>query len=84
MTSTGAKRKDRELVIAPGLWRMRNGHSARVEARLDIPFTDKAGEDKLYPIWNGMCVECQERCTWRIDGHYAVTGDHAFDLVEAI
>lgn len=67
------------LEIAPGLWRMRNGHTARVEKLLQLPY----GKGKLFPVWKGLCVECNEPKTWNINGTYAAVGKHALDILGA-
>lgn len=70
------------LVIEPGLWRMRNGHTALIEKRIDIPYKEVAtGKPKIYPIWKGVCVECNDPMTWTINGCYAAVGKHRNDIV---
>lgn len=68
--------------IAPGLYLMRNGHTAEITGRLDLPYRDSAGEMKIHPIWNGRCMQCGDRLTWQVGGGYVATGQkHSFDLV---
>jgi hypothetical protein len=70
------------LTITPGLWLMRNGHTAEIVGRLDIPYRDGAtGKAKIYAIWKGRCVECGEYMTWTIGGCYAAVGKHRNDIV---
>lgn len=70
------------LDIVPGLWRMRNGHTAKVEKRIDIPYVETAtGKPKVYPIWKGICVECAEPRTWNVNGTYSPVGKHGYDLL---
>lgn len=65
------------LQIAQGLWQMRNGHTARVESLLQLPY----GDGKKFPVWKGKCVECGEHRTWNINGTYAAHGKHPYDLM---
>lgn len=65
------------LNIAPGEWCMRNGHTAKVEKLLQLPY----GEGKHFPVWKGICVDCNEPKTWNINGTYAAVGKHALDIV---
>lgn len=68
------------LQLAPGDWRMRNGHTARIDRKIDLPY--QKGKKTLYfPIWAGNCVECGEGRTWNINGTYAAVGKHPFDIV---
>ena len=68
------------LTLAPGLWRMRNGHTARVEKRLDLPY--KVGtKHKTFPVWKGVCIECNEPRTWNVNGTYAAVGKHGYDIM---
>jgi hypothetical protein len=61
---------------------MRNGHTARIDAQLDIPYRDGAtGKAKIYSIWKGACVECQAPMTWTLSGRYAAIGKHRNDIV---
>lgn len=69
------------LDISPGLYRMRNGHTANVKSRKDLPYTDSAGLAKVYPIWWGICVECGEPKTWNVNGTYSPVAKHANDLM---
>lgn len=68
------------LVVECGLWQMRNGHIARVEKRIDIPY-ESGGKACLFPVWKGRCLECNDPLTWNINGTYAAIGKHPFDLV---
>lgn len=67
------------LEISPGLWRMRNGHTAKIEKLMQLPY----GKGKLFPVWFGKCVECNEPKTWNIGGTYAAVGKHALDILGA-
>lgn len=65
------------LTLFPGAWRMRNGHTARIEKLLRLPY----GEGKFFPVWKGFCVECNEPKTWNLNGTYAAVGKHDLDIV---
>jgi hypothetical protein len=70
------------LVLSPGLWRMRNGHTANIEKRINIPYKDGvSGKMKVYAIWKGICVDCDVPMTWTINGCYAAVGRHQNDIV---
>lgn len=72
------------LVLAAGLWHMRNGHMALLEKRIDIPYVESAtGKKKIYAIWKGVCVECEVPMTWTINGCYAAIGKHQNDILGA-
>lgn len=73
------------LSLAPGLWNMRNGHTAMIEKRIDLPYTEVAtGKPKIYAIWKGICVECECPMTWTINGCYAAVGKHQNDIVGGV
>lgn len=70
------------LTIVPGLWRMRNGHTAKVIKRIDLPYIETATKKpKVYPIWKGVCIECEEARTWNVNGTYSPVGKHGYDLL---
>lgn len=69
------------LNIIPGLYRMRNGHTAKVEKRIDLPYTDTKGKPQVYPIWKGACVECGDPHTWNVNGTYSPVGQNGCDLM---
>lgn len=70
------------LVLSLGLWRMRNGHTAKLEKQIDLQYTEVAtGKPKIYPIWKGICIECHDPMTWTINGCYAAVGRHQNDIV---
>lgn len=70
------------LTLTPGLWRTRNGHTARLEKRIDIPYREgRTGKQAVYPIWKGICVECNDPMTWTINGCFAAVGRHQNDIV---
>lgn len=66
-----------EWAIIPGNWRMRNGHTA--EVRKILPLVGPHG--KPFPVWSGICIECDEPRTWFMNGFYGAGGDHGYDLV---
>lgn len=68
------------LEIAPGKWRMRNGHIAHITGRKNLRYT-AGGKEKDFPIWVGDCLTCNEHKTWNIGGAYAACGRHALDIV---
>lgn len=70
------------LEVRPGRYLMRNGHTAKIERRIDLPYVDRKGKSKIYPIWKGICVDCGAPMTWTINGCYAAVGRHRSDLVE--
>jgi len=73
-----------ELVLAPGLWKMRNGHTAEVLRRQDIPYTEgNSRKPAIYTVWHGRCLECQTPMSWTINGCYAAVGRHQNDILEA-
>lgn len=65
------------LNIAPGLWKMRNGHIAKIIGTLKLPY----GVGKFFPVWKGVCVECNDPKTWNLNGTYAAVGKHANDII---
>lgn len=67
------------LSLAPGLWRMRNGHTAKLEKLLQLPY----GKNQFFPVWKGICVECNEPKTWNTNGTYAAVGKHDLDILGA-
>lgn len=70
-------------MIEPGRWLMDNGHTARIDRRLDIPFKDvRTGEPRTYSVWCGECEECRAPMTWNINGKYAAAGSHRNDIVK--
>lgn len=70
------------LLLSPGRWEMRNGHTAVLEKRIDLQYVEVATKKpKIYPIWKGTCVECQVPMTWTINGCYAAVGKHQNDIV---
>lgn len=69
------------LKITPGLYRMRNGHTAKVERKVDLPYTDQKGKLQIFPIWKGVCVECSDPHTWNLNGSYSPVGKNGFDLL---
>lgn len=69
------------LQIAPGRWKMRNGHVAEITAGRDLHFV-VSGEQKRFPIWAGRCTECSDPMTWNANGTYAAVGKNPFDLME--
>lgn len=72
------------LTISPGLWRMRNGHTAKIEKQIDLPYKEgSTGKPRVYSIWKGLCVECETPMTWTINGCYAAVGRHRNDIVRA-
>lgn len=73
------------LILAPGLWRMRSGHTAKLEKQIDIPYKEVAtGKPKIYAIWKGLCVDCNDPMTWTINGCYAAVGKHQNDIVGSV
>lgn len=68
------------LQISPGLWRMRNGHTAEVLRAQNLPY----GDGKQFPIWVGKCSDCSEPKTWNLNGTYAAVGKHANDIIGRI
>lgn len=73
------------LVIEPGLWRMRNGHTAKIQKQLDIPYKDgMTGKQKVWKIWKGECIECETPMTWTINGTYAALGRHRNDIISRV
>lgn len=68
------------LEIAPGKWRMRNGHIAHIAHQKNLAYT-VGGKSKMFPIWVGDCLNCKERKAWNINGTYAACGRHALDIV---
>lgn len=68
------------LVIAPGKWRMRNGHTAVVKKLLELPY--KSGtRSRMFPVWSGRCLECNCGMTWNINGTYAAVGKSPYDIL---
>lgn len=71
-----------DLVLSPGLWRMRNGHTANIQRRADIPYRDgRTGKAKVYSIWCGICMECATPMSWTFNGCYAAIGRHRNDIL---
>lgn len=70
-----------KLVISPGLWTMRNGHTAKVDRAIPLHYADAAGRPQIFTVWIGKCVDCNEPKTFNINGTYAVIGKHANDIV---
>lgn len=68
------------LTISPGLWVMRCGHTAQID-KLDYIRYVISGQEKRFPIWKGMCVECNESKTWNENGTYAANGKHQYDIL---
>lgn len=50
---------------------------ANIEKILQLPY----GDGKSFPVWKGVCVECNEPRTWNINGTYAAVGKHGYDLL---
>jgi hypothetical protein len=70
------------LTLERGDWRMRNGHTARLEKLVTLHYEDpRTGAPKRYPIWRGMCLECATPMTWNVNGCYAAHGSHRSDIV---
>lgn len=70
------------LKLAPGDWRMRNGHIARLEKQVNLHYADpRTGGPRSYPIWRGECVNCRTPMTWNINGCYAAAGKHRNDII---
>ena len=70
------------LAIAPGRWRMRNGHIAQITHQKWLEY-ESAGKNAVFPIWFGRCIECNEHCTWNLNGTCAAVGKHAYDILVA-
>lgn len=75
--------KDRStIVMAPGLWMMRNGSVARVKKQLQLPYTETATKaKKVFLVWSGNCECCNSYLTWNENGTHAANGMHPFDIV---
>lgn len=72
------------LTLSPGLWKMRNGHTAKIIRRQDIPYIEGISKKpKIYVVWHGTCVECEAPMSWTINGCYAAVGKHQNDIVRA-
>lgn len=82
MTSAARKIEGAPLVICPGRWHMRNGHTAEIVARKDLIY-QSGGQNKKFPIWKGRCVECNAPMTWNENGTYSAAGNNSFDIIEA-
>ena len=69
------------LKLGPGLWRMRNGHTAEIEKTLALPYKDNAGKNCIFVVWKGKCLDCNEHKTWNENGTYAAVGKHSLDIL---
>lgn len=56
---------------------MRNGHTARIDEMLHLPY----GDNKKFHVWKGICLDCAEHKTWNVNGTYAAFGRHALDIL---
>lgn len=71
--------------VSPGVYRMRNGHRARVRYKQTFhAFTAETRERTTAIFWFGKCINCGEGCSWNANGTYAANGRHGFDLIERL
>ena len=62
--------------ISPGLYRVRNGHTANIQRQVSF----SSGKATV-ACWLGHCVECGEKRTWQMDGCYSPVAQHEYDIV---
>lgn len=67
--------------IAPGTYRMRNGHTAVITTFETLTYA--TGK---FVIWRGRCVECNAGLSWLElgRGSYGAGKSHPFDLMERV
>lgn len=72
------------MQLAPGRYRMRNGHTAIVLHPQSFPSKRISdGKAVSFVVWFGRCEECGEGCSWNANGTYAANGRHGYDIVGA-